>query len=128
MNKDTGGKETVMGVGMPQSLLFEEFGQRVFEAFGEIPYHVGSSLISKKWRDVDVRLMLDDKRYKEDGYGNPDYPHDNAKWQAMVLAFSALGKEMTGLPIDFQIQQQSDGNKKYKGRRSALYRMREANQ
>jgi hypothetical protein len=31
-----------------------------------------------------------------------------------------LGKAMTGLPIDFQIQQQSLANKAYEGRRSSI--------
>jgi len=39
----------------------------------------------------------------------------------LCLAFSALGKQMTGLPIDFQIQPTTWANEKFKGsRRSAL--------
>jgi hypothetical protein len=44
----------------------------------------------------------------------------NGKWVSLCMAYSALGKHMTGLPIDFQIQQQSDANKQFKGLRSAL--------
>lgn len=110
-----------MGVGMPQDLLLHEFGSQVWFAFGELPYHVGSSLTQKSgWRDVDVRLILSDEEYERQGFGHPDRSHDNGKWVAMVLAFSALGKAMTGLPIDFQIQQRTDANKRYKGIRSAL--------
>lgn len=39
---------------------------------------------------------------------------------SLVIAFSALGKAMTGLPIDFQIQQASWVNAHYTGERSAL--------
>ena len=60
---------------MPESLKLQEFGQLVYDAFGEIPYHVGSSMGEKKtgWRDVDVRVMLSDKDYEKQGYGNPQY-------------------------------------------------------
>jgi hypothetical protein len=76
--------------------------------------------MGKKWRDVDVRLILSDEEYEQLGLGDPEHSHNNAKWTALVLAFSALGRHMTGLPIDFQIQQQTRANKLYPGGRSAL--------
>ncbi len=110
-----------MGVGMPASLQLNEFGSKIWDAFDEVPYHVGSSLTEKKdWRDVDVRLILDDEEYERMGFGKPEECHHSGKWVALCLAFSLLGKEMTGLPIDFQIQQQTYANEKFKGRRSAL--------
>lgn len=112
-----------MGVGMPAELKLHEFGSRVWSAFGAIPYHVGSSLSSKQWRDVDVRLILSDEKWSLYGFGDPDRVFSNERWVAFCLAFSALGKEMTGLPIDFQIQQESDANGKYKGDRSAIGRV-----
>jgi hypothetical protein len=102
-----------MGVGMPANLLLHEFGSQVWHAFGTPPYHVGSSLMNKTWRDVDVRLMLSDEAYAAWGLGDPRYPHTNGKWVALCLAFSALGQQMTILPIDFQIQQQSHANAEY---------------
>lgn len=111
-----------MGVGMPQALYLKAFGQLVREAFGAMPYHVGSSMTSKTgWRDVDVRLMLDDDEYAALGLGDPRYPHHSPKWRAMCMAFSALGREMTGLPIDFQIQQVSTANTEHDKPRSALF-------
>lgn len=110
-----------MGVGMPQFLLLQEFGSHVWSAFGTPPYHVGSSLIEKRdWRDVDVRLVLDDELYAAMGFGDPVFPQRSAKWVALCMAFSALGRQLTGLPVDFQIQQRSYANKEYPGRRSAL--------
>lgn len=104
----------LMGVGMPTSLLLAEFGILLHDAFDEMPYHVGSSVLSKTgWRDVDVRILLPDERYALEGYGDPENPHRNPKWVAMCLAFSLLGKNMTGLPIDFQIQQQTLANQKF---------------
>jgi hypothetical protein len=108
------------GVGMPAALLLDEFGSQIWSAFGTPAYLVGSALAGKKWRDVDVRLILSDEEYKAMGFGDPRDQHRNAKWVAYVLAFSALGKAMTGLPIDFQIQQQTQANKEHARPRSAL--------
>lgn len=109
-----------MGVGMPATLYLEEFGSKIWSAFGEPPYLVGSAVNNKTWRDVDVRLILEDSLYEEMGFGDPKNPFENEKWVSMCMAFSALGEKMTGLPIDFQIQQQTDANLKYKGHRSAI--------
>lgn len=110
-----------MGVGMPTALLLHEFGSKVWDAFGHVPYHVGSSLELKTgWRDVDVRLILPDDEYAAMGLGKPNLPSHNAKWVALCLAFSELGKIMTGLPIDFQIQQMSRANEDHDKPRSAI--------
>lgn len=107
-------------------LLLEEFGEHVRRAFGHMCYHVGSSLFEKSgWRDVDVRLILPDDEYERMELGDPEHPHFNKRWVSLVLAWSAFGKAMTGLPIDFQIQQQSHANKKWPGNRSALYSLYE---
>lgn len=112
----------MMGVGMPQGVHLEAFGQLLYEAFGHVAYHVGSSMGAKReWRDVDVRLMLPDAEYRAQ-FGDPRYSHMNAKWVALCMAFSALGKQMTGLPIDFQIQETSAANEEHHHPRSALLR------
>ncbi len=108
-------------VGMPAQLHLMRFGQLIYDAFGDVAYWVGSSLESATWRDVDVRLMLSDSEYLHQGYGDPGAPHTNAKWCANCAAWSALGKEMTGLPVDFQIQDTTLANKQYQGKRSALF-------
>lgn len=109
------------GVGMPAVLYLDDFGKLIHDAFGDYPYHVGSSMVGTQWRDVDVRLILADDIYAALGLGEPNDGHRNAKWRALVLAFSALGSQMTGLPIDFQIQQRTFANERFVGcRRSAL--------
>lgn len=105
---------------MPASLLLDEFASQVWSAFGHLPHLVGSALKTKQWRDVDVRLILSDEEYENMGLGKPEASHQNGKWVSLCLAYSALGKSLTGLPIDFQIQQQSYANEKYKEQRSAL--------
>lgn len=112
-----------MGVGFPATLLLHEFGSQVWSAFGHPPYHVGSSMpaINKTgWRDVDVRLILDDEEYEAMGLGDPAQPQQNTKWCAICLAWSIFGQQLTGLPIDFQIQQQTHANKAFDGARSAI--------
>src|SRR5690349_24117566 len=97
-----------MSVGMPYTLLLQEFGEHVRRAFGHIPYHVGSSLTEKHgWRDVDVRLILDDDEWAAAGYGEPDREQNNPKWVSTILAWSAFGKTLSDLPIDFRIQQRT---------------------
>jgi hypothetical protein len=111
---------------MPNTLWLAEFGSQVWSAFGHPPYLVGSTLRQMMGEDVipndvDIRVILPDDEYTAWGIGDPKRPHDNAKWVAFVLAFSELGKRMTGLPIDFQIQQQTDANETTKGnQRSAI--------
>lgn len=115
-------------IGMPAALWLDEFGSQVWHAFGEVPYHVGSSLKlgksdDKPFRDVDVRVILDDEKWTAEGYGalNMSDCHHNGKWVAMCLAFSELGRKMTGLPIDFQIQPRTFANRdEEKGIRSGL--------
>ncbi len=113
-------KPISVGVGMPAALLLDEFGSQVWSAFGSPPYLVGSALYGKQWRDVDVRLILDDEEYAALGLGNPRDTHRSPKWVSLCMAYAALGKAMTGLPIDFQIQQQTLANEIYREPRSAL--------
>jgi len=111
-----------MGVGMPAEIMLREFGEHIRRAFGEMAYHVGSSLREKSgWRDVDVRVMLEDEDYAALGFGYPEEPQRNAKWVSTVLAWSAFGRALTGLPIDFQVQQRSHANGKTPGNRSSLF-------
>jgi hypothetical protein len=103
-----------VGVGMPAYLKLNHFGRVVGEFFDETAYLVGSAVKGKGWRDVDVRIMLADEAYEALFGALPDRPRClNLKWNAACLAFTALGKEMTGLPIDFQIDGQTEANEKY---------------
>ncbi len=108
-----------MSTGMPAGIWLSKFGVIVRDYFGHVPYHVGSSLERKDWRDVDVRLILPDDEFTA-LFGKNQSAETNPKLGAITLAFAALGAQMTGLPIDFQIQPQSWANAKYPGPRSAL--------
>lgn len=109
---------------MPGHMYLNAFAEVVADFFGETPYHVGSSAAAKRgtergFHDVDVRVMLPDDRYVAEGYEHIGGAPLGTKWMAICLAFSALGEKMTGLPIDFQVQSVTDGNKQ-PGARSAI--------
>jgi len=108
------------GVGMPESLYLDEFARQLYYVFQATPYMVGSSVHKKKWRDVDIRILLTKKEWDKFGFGKVEEEHQNGKWCAYCMAFSELGRKITGLPIDFQIQELDDANKKYQGQRNAL--------
>ena len=109
-----------MSTGMPAGIWLTKFGVIVADYFGHVPYHVGSSLTSKDWRDVDVRLILPDDEFTA-RFGDNHNPGTNRKLAAVTLAFATLGETMTGLPIDFQIQPQTWANEHYDGPRGALF-------
>lgn len=82
---------------------------------GESVYQVGSSLLSsasKTHRDVDVRVMLKPKDFKAlQKIVNVD---------RLSVAVSIWGQKVTGMPIDFQVQDQDYANKHHNGVRSAV--------
>lgn len=113
-----------MSTGMPAGLWLVKFAGIVADYFGHSPYQVGSSLHTKEWRDVDVRLILPDDEFTQ-MFGTNRSSETNPKLSAVTLAFAALGQAMTGLPVDFQIQPQSWANERYGGQvRSALLEVR----
>jgi hypothetical protein len=113
LNSTANPEKKTVGVGMPQALYLNEFGSLLWSVFGEVPYHVGSSLTKSAWRDVDVRIMLDKEVWEKWGFKEPRSCHQDGKWVGLCMAFSELGKKLTGLPIDFQIQMTDDANEKY---------------
>jgi hypothetical protein len=108
---------------MPAGIWLTKFGTIVADYFGHDCYHVGSSLTSKQWRDVDVRLILPDDEFAQ-RFGKDTSAETNPRLGAVTLAFAALGQQMTGLPVDFQIQTVSYANERYPNMRSALVEYR----
>ena len=111
----------INGVGMPAALYLCQFGQWIYDAFGETAFHCGSSAESKTWRDVDVRVMFDDEVFDAMFPGYTGAHQSDPKWALICAAISELGRKMTGLPVDFQIQRASDANERYKGIREPLF-------
>ena len=112
----------MVSVGGPQSMLLNAWGVHVWDVFGARPYLVGSSVFSKQFRDVDVRVMLDDAGWDR---FLPGVPHEGAHrihpaWSGLCMAFSAWGQVFTGLPIDFQLQHVDVANEKWPVNREPL--------
>jgi len=109
------------GVGQPAATKLGWFAREVDAFFGHVPFLVGSATRTTEWRDVDVRLILPDDEF-DALFGELTEPRClNLKWNAACLAFTALGRDMTGLPIDFQIDRQTEANEEYDGPRHALH-------
>lgn len=77
-------------------------------AFGHPPYLVGTAGVgdATAYRDVDVRLMLDDDEFAA---ACPT----RARWELLCVAISTYLSERTGLPVDFQIQLTSIANERF---------------
>lgn len=82
------------------------------EGFGEPPYLVGSVMTRPNFRDVDVRLILDDDKYAALA--------EVVKIAALSRAFTGYLRRETGLPVDFQIQQMTAANAAHDGPRNPL--------
>lgn len=93
-----------IGVGAPAWIHLHLFGDVCREAFASPVYLVGSALSKKRPRDVDVVVQMRDGLYMALIGEVFEFNQPNTRWAAMSMAFSALGKQMTGRPIDFKIQ------------------------
>lgn len=90
--------------------MLDLFGVLVYDALDPVGvFMVGSALTRRDWRDVDVRAILFDDDFAGRFGGEADWRR-NRSLGAHNLAFSALGKQVTGLPIDFQIEQMTVAN------------------
>ena len=106
------GEDTMKhNLGPHQFLLLDFYGQAVLAAWGEPGYLVGSSQRGEPWRDIDVRVMLDDAVFERRFSGASGDRHASRAWRAEMLAWSTLGERMTGLPIDFQVEPISEANR-----------------
>lgn len=98
-----------------QMFILDEACKPIAEAFDSTPYLVGTAADRTEYRDVDVRLILDDDKYAAlASVVGPD-----------LLAFLgiAVGEYLaarTGMPIDFQVQQQTAANAHHGGMRNPL--------
>lgn len=83
--------------------------QVVSRAFGgQCPYLVGTAGVggAESYRDVDVRLMLDDGEFAE---ACPT----RERWELLCLSIGAYLSSRTGLPIDFQFQRTAEANARH---------------
>lgn len=98
-----------------QMFLLDEACKPLAEAFDATPYLVGTALARDGYRDVDVRLILDDDAYAQ--LGEVGGGHTVA---FLGLAIGEYLAARTGLPVDFQIQERSAANATHAGPRNPL--------
>lgn len=88
----------------PQQVqILRDWGRNLRTMFnGAMPYHVGSSLTSDQWRDVDIRIILDDKTHRRLA--------KTVDIGRLNLTLTVWGERATGLPIDCQVQSMTEAN------------------
>ena len=86
----------------------------VADGLGHCPYLVGSSTERPDFRDVDLRVILPDDEF-DHLFTKPvvgGFP--GGLWGLLCLSVGQYLSDMTGLPIDFQIQRMTEANEKFK--------------
>jgi hypothetical protein len=87
-----------------------DWGRTVFRMFDSRPYLVGSALDRADYRDVDVRIILSNKEYSA--------LEKLVDVDRLGIVVSIWGKQVTGLPVDFQIQQRTHVNQAHRDKRA----------
>lgn len=99
-------------VGVPQFYRLNHACCVLSHAFGwGRTFQVGSSLNKRDYRDVDVRTILPDEEFDRmfpNGGG-----HLDAFWSLICTAMSFYLSDVSGLPIDYQVQRQTNANEEY---------------
>lgn len=107
-------------IGAPAVFALELALRHVNEAFGCVAcYIVGSTLERPDWRDVDVRMIMDDEDFAKNFPDAEQHPEHDAKWLLLTVAISEWLSKQSGLPVDFQFQSQTHANDQHKGTRNA---------
>jgi hypothetical protein len=87
---------------------------RAFDVHGTFgTYLVGSCLKRRDFRDVDVRMIMENEAYDKLFPGAIDRPDLNAYWSLTCVTIADWLARETGLPVDFQIQRQSTANEEF---------------
>jgi hypothetical protein len=97
----------------------------ITEAFGTPPYLVGSALTRPDFRDIDIRLILDDEAFDR-MFSVSDVKtashQDSAVRRLLNIALSDLIANAANppAPIDFQIQSMTEANVPEHGMRNPM--------
>jgi hypothetical protein len=107
-------------IGAPAVFALELALRHVTEAYNcTACYIVGSALERPNWRDVDVRMIMDDEDFAKNFPDAEQHPEHDAKWLLLTVAISEWLSKQSGLPVDFQFQAQTHANDYHKGTRNA---------
>ena len=87
---------------------------KAFSEHGYGCYLVGSAITRRDFRDVDVRFIVSDEDWSAMfGTDSADRPDLNPRWSVMCASISCWLQQQTGLPVDFQFQQQTAANAEF---------------
>jgi hypothetical protein len=102
-------------LGAPQFFNLNQACRIVEEAFGFGVgiFLVGSSLVRRDYRDVDIRCIVHDEDWERifPGIGNASWRHP--LWSLMCSSISLYLSQASALPVDFQIQSMTEANRDY---------------
>ena len=88
-------KPRAISIGPHDIYLLDQWGRQLTEAFGAGVVLVGSVARGEKdWRDVDIRMPLPKSMTRMSDHAI----------RALNLAVALWGRQVTALPIDFQMQ------------------------
>lgn len=101
-------------VGAPAIFELEACCRLLNEAFDCYGcYLVGSATAKADWRDVDVRMIMEDGAFAAlFPDGRQTWEHD-PRWIVLTCSISKWLSEKTGLPIDFQFQPATHANTRF---------------
>lgn len=88
--------------------LLNEACKTVTHKLGWNAYLVGTAAKEAEWRDVDVRVIVPDDEF-DTAFGNPGL------WELVCFTTCHYLRDVTGLPVDFQIQRMTEANDKHPG-------------
>jgi hypothetical protein len=97
MPDDLNGRATALSP--TEMLRLDQWAESLTWTFEHGPYLVGSVLTRRDYRDVDVRVRLDDH---DPLLADPD------RLRIINVALSVWAQQASGLPVDFQFQPQSE--------------------
>ncbi len=121
MLEETPNRHKATYVGAPKIFALELACQQVNRAFNSFGcYLVGSALTRPDWRDVDVRMILDDEEFHKLFPDAGTHWEFDPRWILLTVAISEYLSKASTLPVDFQFQPQTHANEKHKGPRNAM--------
>lgn len=86
-------------------MLLDHWAGHLNDAFNARPYLVGSAGRGDgTWRDVDVRILLPEEAVWLGEFDGLTDTIVSIRLRTVNLALSLWGRQVTGLPIDFQFQ------------------------
>lgn len=107
------------GLSPRQMFLLDEACKALVEGFGETPYLVGTALnasagVRGDFRDVDVRIMMPTDKFTALQASGQHVP------ELLGIVIGQYLAQVTGLPIDFQIQRADVANELHPKTRNPL--------